>query len=86
MFYKTAVTISKIILFAILFSCNAKNNIQTTIDEKNNELSIRVDAHKSGKVIHYNKSFDTQAMTKPQRDSIVHHVFDSLHIGINESK
>ncbi len=86
MVYKTAVTISKIILFAMLFSCEARNNIKTTIDEKNNKLSIRVDAHKNGHVIHYNKSFDTKGMTKPQRDSIVHHVFDSLNIGINESK
>jgi hypothetical protein len=86
MFYKTAIKISGIIFFTALLSCQGRKNINTTINEKNNELSIRVDANKNGETIHYNKSFDTKGMTKPQRDSIVHHVFDSLHIGINESK
>lgn len=86
MFYKAAITISEIILLTMLFSCQGRNNIKTTITEKNNELIIHVDADKNGKEIHYNKTFDTKGMTKPQRDSIVHHVFDSLHLGINESK
>jgi major membrane immunogen (membrane-anchored lipoprotein) len=65
--------ISAIILCILFVSCSGKDNLNTTVTDNNSELSIKVDAHKNWKAIHYHQSF-------------VHHVFDSLNIGVNESK
>ena len=86
MICKTAFKISQLILFTMFISCRGRNNIKTTVTENNGELTIQVDANKNWKDIHYDKTFDIRGMTKSQRDSIVHHVFDSLHLGINEFK
>ena len=75
-----------LILCLLFGSCREKDNLSTTVTDNNSELIIKVDAHKNWKAIHYNQTFDIRRLSKIQRDSIVHHVFDSLNIGVNESK
>ena len=78
--------VSYIVMLATLCSCGGKDHLSTTVNDNNGKLTIKVDADKKWEPVHYNKTFDIRGMTKSQRDSIVHHVFDSLQLGINESK
>lgn len=79
-------TLSVFIFSTFFFACSGKDNLSMTVNEDNGELRIKVDADKNWKKIHYDTSFDIRGLSKVQRDSIVHHVFDSLHLGVNETK
>jgi len=79
-------TMSVFIFLSLFFSCRGKDNLSMTVNDDNGKLRIKVDADKNWKKIHYDTSFDIRGLSKVQRDSIVHHVFDSLHLGVNETK
>lgn len=85
---KRAITtiISVFIFLSLFFTCRGKDNLSMTVNDDNGKLRIKVDADKNWKKIRYDTSFNIRGLSKVQRDSIVHHVFDSLHLGVNETK
>jgi len=74
-----------IVLFGIIGSleilgCNNKNDVHIRINDKEQTLVLEVDANKNDKDIRYRKSFNTEGLTKVEKDSIVNHVLDSLGV------
>jgi hypothetical protein len=74
-----------IVLFGIIGSleisgCNNKNDVHIRINDKGQTLILEVDANKNDKDIRYRKTFNTERLTKVEKDSIVNHVLDSLRV------
>ena len=60
--------------------CSNKKDVHIKINDNGQALRLKVDANKNDKDIRYKKSFNTEGLSKIEKDSIVNHVLDSLGV------
>ena len=67
--------------FTTLAQTSVQSNLNTSINDNGKTFLIQIDGDRSGKAIHYKRTFDVGGMSQEQKEAMKNRVLDSLGLG-----